>query len=240
MPATVTSPHIEAGCFHCGHIDRYVLRQHQRFRSKMRVPMMKHDSRFIFHPSWFCKRNVLLLVRRLCCCCVVAVAFVTAKAQVTDLSGKAINPLKTSRGETVVLIFVRTDCPISNRYAPEIKRLAEKYAATNLKMYLIYSGADETLEAIQKHRTDYDYKLEALRDPKHHLVKTTGVKVTPEVVVFRADKQLYRGRIDNRFVAFGKMRPAPTIRDLEQVLEALRKGKTISPRTTTAIGCFIS
>ncbi|HEX4949095.1 MAG TPA: redoxin domain-containing protein [Blastocatellia bacterium] len=163
----------------------------------------------------------------------------TAFAQVMDLSGNVVEPLKTQGATTVVLIFVRTDCPISNRYAPEIKRLAETYAAENVKMYLIYPGADETVAAIQKHRTDYDYKLEALRDPKHQLVKTTGVKVTPEVAIFRADKQLYRGRIDNRFVAFGKMRPAPTIRDLEQVLNALRAGKRIQQRTTNAIGCFI-
>jgi peroxiredoxin len=168
--------------------------------------------------------------------CLLTVGVFTAFAQVTDLAGKAVEPLKTQGATTVVLIFVRTDCPISNRYAPEIQRLADKYQAT---FYLVYPGADETVEAIQKHRKEYHYELEALRDPQHQLVKTAGVKVTPEVAVFRQGKLLYRGRIDNRFVAFGKMRPAPTSRDLQQVLEALRKGKPVTKRTTSAIGCFI-
>jgi hypothetical protein len=51
---------------------------------------------------------------------------------------------------------------------------------------------------------------------------------------------LYRGRIDDRYVAFGKARPAPTRRDLEETLDALLEGKLPEPVTTTAIGCFIA
>jgi thiol-disulfide isomerase/thioredoxin len=213
-------------------------RQSVRFRSKMRTLKMKHCPLSILHCPLLGSRKHLLSLA-LAFVCSITFGFATAFAQVLDLAGKVVEPLKIQGDKTIVLIFVRTDCPISNRYAPEINRLAEKYAAANVKLYLIYPGADETVETIRKHRTDYDYKLEALRDPQHQLVKTTGVKVTPEVAVFRADKQLYRGRIDNRFVAFGKMRPAPTTRDLQQVLEALRKGKPVTKRTTSAIGCFI-
>jgi hypothetical protein len=51
---------------------------------------------------------------------------------------------------------------------------------------------------------------------------------------------VYRGRIDDRFVAFGKTRAAPTTHDLDQILEEIIRGKSISNKTTTAIGCFIS
>jgi hypothetical protein len=162
----------------------------------------------------------------------------TTLAQVTDLSGKAVEPLKTQGANAIVLLFVRTDCPISKRYTPEIKRLAEKFATS--KFYLIYPGADESAEMIKQHHQDYDYKLEALRDPQHELVKTTGVKVTPEVAVYVAGTLVYRGRIDDRVAAFGKLRPAPTVRDLEEVLDAISKGKAVTKKTTTAIGCYIS
>ena len=64
-------------------------------------------------------------------------------------------------------------------------------------------------------------------------------------VVFVPDKSkkwqmVYRGRIDDRYVAFGKMRPAPTVRDLEQVLEAIIAGKEVKTKVTKAVGCFIS
>jgi len=53
-------------------------------------------------------------------------------------------------------------------------------------------------------------------------------------------RMVYRGRIDNWHVAFGKARPAPTTRDLEAILEAVVEGKPVTSTTTPAIGCFIS
>ena len=201
--------------------------------------MMKHYSLFVIPFLVLCRGKNLLPTQVLCCCCAVAMTLITASAQVLDLTGSVVEPLKIQSQNTIVLIFVRTDCPLSPRYAPEIKRLTEKFALANMKFYLIYPGADETVEAIRNHRQAYDYKLESLRDPKHQLVKTTGVAVTPEVAVLHQGRWLYRGRIDNRFVTFGKLRPAPTIHDLEQLLEALRTGKSVKKRSTTAIGCFI-
>ena len=161
-----------------------------------------------------------------------------AFAQVVDLSGKAGNPLKSAK--IIVLIFIRTDCPISNRYAPEIKRLAEKYQSRNLKFFLVYPGTDQSPELIKKHLVAFAFQVEAVRDPQLQLVKSLSVSVTPEAVVLKEGQMIYRGRIDNRFVGFGKMRTAPTLHDLEQVLEAVRQGKTVTKKTTKAIGCFIS
>ncbi|HWQ32428.1 MAG TPA: thioredoxin-like domain-containing protein [Blastocatellia bacterium] len=163
--------------------------------------------------------------------------------RLADLSGRQVAPFAVTDPEVLVFIFVRSDCPISNRYAPEVKRLAQKFA-DKAKFRLIYPGADETSEAIRQHLSDYEYSLEALRDEQHALVKMTGAQVTPEAAVFVRGKKewrlVYRGRIDDRYLAFGKMRPAPTVRDLEQTLESVSKGKTLKLRTTTAIGCFIS
>jgi AhpC/TSA family len=197
---------------------------------------MKLDLFFKHNPHFLSLRKIARLSRRWCCCGILAMMLTTASAQVLDLSGNIVEPLKTKGENVVVLIFVRSDCPISNRYAPEIKRLAAQFATSHF--YLIYPSADESIEAIRQHQQAYEYKLEALRDPLHNLVKTTGVKVTPEAAVFVSGKLVYRGRIDNRVVAFGNLRPAPTIRDLQQVLVAVRKGTT-RVRKTTAIGCFI-
>ena len=45
-----------------------------------------------------------------------------------DLSGKSVDPLTASGGQIVVLIFVRTNCPVSNRYAPTIQQLSQAFA----------------------------------------------------------------------------------------------------------------
>ena len=166
------------------------------------------------------------------------IATTTAFAQVVDLSGNPGEPLKSAK--VVALIFVRTDCPISNRYAPEIKRLVTKYQSQEMKFFLVYAGKDQKTEDIKKHVEEFGFELAAIRDPNLLLVKKSGVTVTPEAVVWQQEKIVYRGRIDNRFVAFGKMRTAPTSHDLEGVLETVSKGKTVTKKITKAIGCFIS
>jgi len=50
---------------------------------------------------------------------------------------------------------------------------------------------------------------------------------------------VYRGRIDDRYVDFGRARAAPTSRDLREVLQALARGGPVAPRTTAAVGCSI-
>ena len=160
--------------------------------------------------------------------------------QLLDLDGRQIEPLRAKDAKAIVFIFIRTDCPISNRYAPELRRLHEKFAKSGVRFWLVYPDPGETSVIIRNHMKEYEYRLSALRDPEHKLVKMTGAQVTPEAAVFApGGRMVYRGRIDDRYVAFGKARPAPTTRDLEQVLEAMLKGKQITNKTTAAIGCFI-
>jgi hypothetical protein len=162
-----------------------------------------------------------------------------------DLSGRMVKPFDDRRARALVFLFIRTDCPISNRYAPEVKRLQQRFVAKDVRFHLVYSGADETVAAIERHINEYGYRLSALRDPKHELVKLAGARVAPEAVVYAGAgkagyRLVYRGRIDDRFVAFGKMRPAPTRRDLLQAIEAIVKGKPPAFTTEPAIGCYIS
>jgi peroxiredoxin len=163
----------------------------------------------------------------------------SAQVRLLDLTGQPVEPLQESHAKAVVFLFIRTDCPISNRYAPEVRRLYEKFAASGVTFWLVYPDPDESVEMIRQHISEHEYRLGVLRDPQHALVKLTGVRVTPEAAVFAAGRIVYRGRIDNRYVAFGKARPAPTAHDLEAILEALVQGKMVTPETTTAIGCFI-
>jgi hypothetical protein len=140
----------------------------------------------------------------------------------------------------LVCLFTRTDCPISNSYAPEVRRIHEKFSPRNVGFYLVYSDPDEGREVIEKHVKEYSYPFPALRDPRHELVKMTGAKVTPEAAVFdKHGKLLYRGRIDDRYVDFGKARAAATQRDLENALEAILAGKPAPPAGGPAIGCMI-
>ncbi|HYE88579.1 MAG TPA: hypothetical protein VEA16_19590 [Vicinamibacterales bacterium] len=137
-----------------------------------------------------------------------------------------------------VYVFTTTDCPISNRYAPEIQRLAAKFAS-QATFVLVYPTAGDSDEKIREHKKKFGYALESRRDPSLQLVRHTGVTVAPEVAVMSGTSVLYRGRIDDRYVDFGKDRPAPTRRDLEEALTAAIAGKPIAVKETRAVGCFL-
>src|SRR6266404_7539700 len=164
----------------------------------------------------------------------------SSQLHVFDLAGRQVDPLQAIGAKAIVFLFIRTDCPLSNRYAPEVKRLHDRFAKSGVRFWLVYPDQGESGEIIRNHIKEYEYRLSALRDPEHKLVKITGAQVTPEAAVFLpGGRMVYRGRIDDRYVALGKARPAPTTRDLEQVLEALLEGKQVTNKTTAAIGCFI-
>ena len=141
---------------------------------------------------------------------------------------------------TTVLVFTTTDCPISNRYAPEIQRLAARFA-DQVRFRLVYPVPSDTDAMIREHVKKFGYRLEWERDTRQALVKKTGVTVTPEAAIIDSKGNvLYRGRIDDRYIEFGKDRPQPTIRDLERSLDAVIAGKPVPVAETRAIGCFIS
>lgn len=164
----------------------------------------------------------------------------TFAQQGIDLNGKAIDPWKVFPEKAVVLVFIRTDCPIANRYAPTIQRLSAEYAG-KAAFWLVYPDKDESAAAVLKHLHDYGYKIPALRDPKHELVARSQAKVTPEAAVFDSNGQLvYHGRIDNWYERFGRARLAPTTHELNDSLAAAVAGTRFKPRQTTPVGCYIS
>jgi thiol-disulfide isomerase/thioredoxin len=158
----------------------------------------------------------------------------------TDLTGKTVQLFDANHSKPTVLIFVRTDCPISNRYAPELIRLYKEFSERAV-FYLVYADPANTVGVIHKHMADYGYTFGALRDPGHELVKLAKARVTPEAAVFSASGQLlYHGRIDNRYVDLGKSMPQPTRRDLEEALRSVLAGKPVQVASTPAIGCFLA
>jgi len=174
--------------------------------------------------------------------------FATAAGQTLELrdaEGKLVRPFDRHDVKAIVFIFTRTDCPISNRYAPELHRLGEEYAARQVAFWLVYPDPATSRDSVRKHHEDYHYSFPALLDPDHRLVKLSGARVTPEAAVYvpgdaGSGRLVYRGRIDDRFVDFGKMRPSPTRRDLEDVLTKVINGAPIpATQTTPAVGCFI-
>jgi hypothetical protein len=145
-------------------------------------------------------------------------------------------------GPAGVLLFVTSDCPIANAYAPEIQRLCSAFAPKGVACTLVYEDVHIDEAAVRKHRDEYRYgpAISSLVDADRAIATRAKAAVTPEaVVVDRAGTVRYRGRIDNKYVAIGKPRRVVTVHDLEDALDAVVAGKPVTAQETTAFGCDI-
>jgi hypothetical protein len=165
-----------------------------------------------------------------------------AAAGIPDLDGKLVNPFEAPAGTTAtVLLFVSTDCPISNRYAPDVRRLHDRYAKDGVVFRLIYPNPADAVDDIRDHLKSFSYPGTALRDLHHDAVKQAGATITPEAAVYDGRGRLtYRGRIDDRYSAVGIERATATKHDLQDAIAATIAGKTVAPKFTQAVGCYIA
>lgn len=151
------------------------------------------------------------------------------------------NPFSEPGLKARVLIFARTDCPITNRYAPEIARVAQEFASRGVKFWIVYPDPSETAAKIQQHMADYHLPGQGIADPGFTLTKRAQATVSPQAAVFDGSgKLVYSGRIDDRFVAFGKSRPTAQEHDLEDAIKATLAGKPVAQAKTKAIGCYLA
>jgi thiol-disulfide isomerase/thioredoxin len=159
---------------------------------------------------------------------------------VDDLRGPANDTLQRGHGKVQVFVFVRTDCPIANRYAPLLQQMQQKYGQ-DVMFRLVFPDKNESTEKIRGYLREYKYQVPALRDVNHALVNTAGVKVTPEAAVFNGKGELvYHGRIDNLYEHIGQARHAATTHELAAAIEAARRGVRPAVSTVDGVGCFIS
>lgn len=171
---------------------------------------------------------------------------------VQDLDGKHVDPTTDPTAPITVTLFVDSDCPISNRYAPQLQSLYLRYAPRGVNFWLVYPDPHISVQTIREHMQDYRYEMPALRDPEHALVRLASAQVTPEAGIFLADGTLvYHGRIDNRYVDLTRRRPEATQHDVVAVLDALLEGEKVEASWNPApgrplkamsqpgIGCYI-
>jgi thiol-disulfide isomerase/thioredoxin len=165
---------------------------------------------------------------------------IPARQSVIDIHGSADEVLAQDRGKILVLIFVRTDCPISNRYAPLLQEMSKKYGQ-QAAFRLVFPDKTESTDQIHHYLQEYNYQLPAIRDLNHTLVRKAMAKATPEAAVFDAHGRLvYHGRIDNLYEHIGQSRRAATTHELADAIEAASKGVSPPVSATEAVGCFIA
>jgi len=159
----------------------------------------------------------------------------------SDTSGRTHTRADWAAKRAVVLLFVSTDCPLSNRYVPEMNRIASTYGPRGVAFYAVQGDATVPLEQVRAHVREFGYTFPYLIDPEEALAAYTGAVSTPEAAVLSPNGDLlYLGRVDNRLEDFGKERIRVTEFDLRDALDAVLAGKPVPHPRTKALGCAIT
>ncbi len=158
-------------------------------------------------------------------------------ALLRDSSG-AMQTLSDGRDRAIVLFFLGMECPVSNGYAEEMSRLAERYGPHGVAFRGVYCESDVTVESARRHKEEHRLSFPVLLDPDQDLAEQAGVTLTPEAVVLDVDGLvLYRGRIDDRYSEKGRRKKAAHQHDLSDAIDSVLAGKAPAAAETKAFGC---
>jgi hypothetical protein len=170
----------------------------------------------------------------------------TPSAYGYSLNGQPTTHLASPGTQVVVLFFVASDCPISNRYIPELRHIEEKFASHHVVFWFVYPNVGETSEGVRQHEAAYGVEKNILLDPHHQLVALTHAKVTPESAILipertgaEALRPVYHGRIDDRYLQIGQERPSATQHDLERAIADVLQHRPAQQPDGPAVGCGI-
>ena len=160
-----------------------------------------------------------------------------ADVRLTDAAGKPWS-LHRPAAKAVVLFFVWPDCPASNAYAPEMKRLAESFGEKGVAVSGVHCDPDLTAAQALRHAEEHGLPFPMVLDPGQKLAAAVGADRVPAAAVLSsAGRVLYVGRIDDRYVSLGRRRPEPTRRDLAEAVAEVLAGRSPGVARTEAVGC---
>lgn len=162
------------------------------------------------------------------------------RQEFVDVLGEKFRWPSPDECKAVVLIFIGYDCPISNAYSPEIVRLCKEFMPRKVVFCLVYADADLSRDEARQHAKEYGYCCPAVLDPTMKLACQVGATVKPEAAVLSPKGELlYRGRIDDLYLDFGKKRAQPINHDLKNALNAVLASRPVPVARTQAVGCYI-
>lgn len=153
-----------------------------------------------------------------------------------DYNGEehSLNDYKDS--EVIVLMFIATQCPVSNAYNSRMNNLYEKYKDKNVAFIGINSNKTEDIESIKEHAEENNFDFVILKDEENIIADKLDASVTPEIYVLDTEnfRVLYHGRIDD-----SRNIDDVSSKDLEQALNEILNGKEVTNNRTKAFGCTI-
>lgn len=170
--------------------------------------------------------------------CVNQAAAAPAAHKVLDTAG-AVHQVGATAAPGMAVVFLSTECPISNRYVPTLNRLAKEFRERGVPLYGVVSDATTTRRRAAEFAEEFRLEFPLLFDASGALAKAYRPTHVPEAFVLDHEGEVvYRGRIDNRWAEVGRERTVITKHDLRDALAAVAEGETPATRKTEPVGCY--
>jgi peroxiredoxin len=151
------------------------------------------------------------------------------------VGGKSVDVTKALGKKATVLMFISTQCPVSNAYNERMAAVAKEYTGKDVAFIGINSNKEEQPAEIAAHAKEHGFTFPVLKDVGNVEADAFGAGVTPEIYVYDAEAKLrYHGRIDD-----DKSGSNIQKRDLRASLDAVIAGKPVPVAETKAFGCTI-
>jgi peroxiredoxin len=161
-----------------------------------------------------------------------------------NVDGKMISLSDYKDAKGFIIIFDCNTCPMSRAYNSRIMDLSKKFSGSGYPVILINPNSDEVVpeESFDKmavHAKEHGYDFPYLYDGSQEVVKKFRPTNTPHTFVLNktADglKVAYIGAIDNNSRDGSKA----SHHYVEEAVNELLAGKSVSTAKTKAIGCSI-
>jgi cytochrome oxidase Cu insertion factor (SCO1/SenC/PrrC family) len=152
---------------------------------------------------------------------------------VTDLHGAPVS-YSALKGDTTVVIFIATRCPVSNAYNDRMNSVYDDYAAKGVKFVFINANSNEPPGEVAEHASQHGFHFAVYKDQGDLVADRFGAQVTPEAFVMDSTGTIrYHGYVDDA------MRGPVHYQGLRLALDAVLAGKPVAKAQTKAFGCSI-
>ncbi|MCX6151226.1 MAG: thioredoxin family protein [Ignavibacteriales bacterium] len=152
-----------------------------------------------------------------------------------DYNGAKHSLADYKSSKAIVMIFMATQCPVSNAYNERMAQLYKDYSSKGITFVGINSNKQETVEEIKNHSNEHGFKFTILKDWDNKIADKLEASVTPEVYILNNKLEIiYHGRIDD-----SRREEKATSKDTRTALDALLAGKSVEVQETKAFGCSI-
>ncbi|MCY2966385.1 MAG: redoxin domain-containing protein [Planctomycetota bacterium] len=157
-----------------------------------------------------------------------------------DTSGKQISLSDFPDAKARVVVFIGTECEISNSYAPDLIALQERFRDRGVQFLAINSLLTNTPAKIAQHAVDYKLNFPVLVDTQQVVADLFEAKRIPTAYLLDYRNTVrYVGRIDDR-VTFERKAAQAEQTDLVTAIEELLAGTTVTKPHTQVDGCKIT